>query len=140
MLATTTRKEVGERRVLLSRNALGRNRFSLARLASALSHGVRPVSENFTPSTLPVGVRKFTCANVLILCPVITHDSHRVSRSTGAIDRFWPGGDRCAVESHRVNAFDSGSAAVGRFATRSDPWRTAALELSSYLICRSIRK
>src|SRR5258706_14539531 len=90
MLATTTRKEVGERRVLLSRNALGRNRFSLARLASALSHGVRPVSENSTPSTLPVGVRKFTCAKVLILCPDITHDSHRVSRSTGAIDRFWP--------------------------------------------------
>src|SRR5579859_1963158 len=57
MLATTTRKEVGARRVLLSRNALGSNRFSLARLASALSHGVRPISENFTPSALPVGVR-----------------------------------------------------------------------------------
>jgi len=68
-----------------------------------------------------VGVRQFTRANVLILCPDITHDSNRVSRSTGAIDRFWPGGDRCAVESHRVNAFDSGSAAVGRFATHGGP-------------------
>lgn len=74
--------------MLLSRNALDRNRFSLARLASASSHGVRPLSENFTPSTLPVRVHKSTCANFLIPCPDIAHDSYRVSRSTGAIDRF----------------------------------------------------
>jgi hypothetical protein len=97
MLATTTRKGAGKRRVLLSRNALDRNHLSLARLASASSHGVRPLSENCTPSTLLVRVRKFTCANVLILCPDIAHESYRVGRSIGAVERFWPAAARCPV-------------------------------------------
>jgi len=77
--------------VLPPRNAVGRDRFSLATLASASPHGVGPLSEDITPSTQPVRVRKFACANVLFLMsPEIVHGSYRVIRSAGAIDRFWP--------------------------------------------------
>ena len=65
------------------RNAVGRDRFSLTTLASASPHGVGPLSEDITPSTQPVRVRKFACANVLILMsPEIAHDSYRVVRGT----------------------------------------------------------
>jgi hypothetical protein len=43
--------------VLPPRNAVGRNRFSLATLASASSHGVGPLSEDITKSTQPVLAR-----------------------------------------------------------------------------------
>src|SRR5580693_6919574 len=79
MLATTTRKGEGERRALLSGTAAGRNRFSLARLACALSHGVRPLSEDFTRSALPLRVHKFMCTSFVLLCSDIAHDSYRVS-------------------------------------------------------------
>jgi hypothetical protein len=59
------------------------------------SHGVRPLSEDFTPRTLPMGIRKLTCANVRIVCPDIAHDSYRVTRSTSPIERFWPHGGGC---------------------------------------------
>ena len=39
-------------------NAVGRNRFSRTTLASVSSHGVGPLSEDITPSTQPVRVRK----------------------------------------------------------------------------------
>ena len=39
-------------------NAVGRNRFSLTTLASASPHGVGPLSEDITPPTQPVRVRK----------------------------------------------------------------------------------
>jgi hypothetical protein len=86
-----SRKEARERRVLPPRNAVGRDRFSLATLASASPHGVGPLSEDITPSTQPVRVCKFACANVLFLMsPEIVHGSYRVIRSAGEIDRFWP--------------------------------------------------
>jgi hypothetical protein len=67
--------------VLPLRNAVGRNRCSLATLASASPHGVGPLSEDITPSTQTVRVRTFACANVLILMsPEIAHDSYRVIR------------------------------------------------------------
>jgi hypothetical protein len=63
--------------VLPPRNAVHRNRFSLATLASASPHGVEPLSENITPSTQALRVRKFACANVLILMsPEIAHDHY----------------------------------------------------------------
>src|SRR2546430_1857842 len=90
MLATTSQTEAGERRVLPPRNAVGRNRCSLATLASASPHGVGPLSEDITPSTQPVRVRTFACANVLLMSSEIAHGSYRVMRSAGAMHRFWP--------------------------------------------------
>jgi hypothetical protein len=68
--------------VLLPRNAVGRNCFSLA----MSSQEVRPLSDNLTPSTVPLPVRKFTCATCAIWHPDIANDRDRVSRSAGAID------------------------------------------------------
>ena len=78
----TTRTRAGERRVLLPRNAVGRNRFSLA----MSSQEVRPLSDNLTPSTVPLPVRKFTCATYAIWHPDIANGRYRVGRSDGAID------------------------------------------------------
>ena len=68
--------------MLLPRNAVGRNRFSLA----MSSQEVRPLSDDLTPSTVPLPVRKFTCATHAIWHPDIAHDRYRMSRSAGAID------------------------------------------------------
>jgi hypothetical protein len=68
------------------RNPVGRNRFSLTTLASASPHCVGPLSEDITPSTQPVRVRKFACANVLILMSSeIAHDS-RLIRGLGSAE------------------------------------------------------
>src|SRR5437879_5826002 len=98
MLATTSQTEAGERRVLPPRNAVGRNRCSLATLASASPRGVGPLSEDITPSTQPVRVRTFACANVLLMSSEIADGSYRVMRSAGAIDRFSP----LAESDHRL--------------------------------------
>jgi hypothetical protein len=73
--------------VLLPRDAVDRNRFSLA----MSSHGMCPLSDNLTPSTALVPVRNFTCTHVLYLVPAIANDTYPVSWSASAIDRFWPG-------------------------------------------------
>jgi hypothetical protein len=67
--------------VLLPRNAVGRNRFSLA----MSSQEVQPLSDKLTPPTVPLPVRKFTCAMYAIWHPDIANDRYRVSRSAGAI-------------------------------------------------------